>query len=572
MKKQLLSILGAGFLMLSSIQTFAQIVLLVQSPSNLAGSYNFTYSSSNSWGADMDTVALTAQAAFAYDATSADSLGCETIVNTGDVAGKIAVIYRGTCNFSLKALNAQDAGAVACVIINNVSGGPVGMGAGSFSADVTIPVVMISDVDGALLRDDILAGNVTMFLGNNTGLFANNVGVYNAHIAMAKSASLPVQFAESSTDFFVPIGAWVHNYGSADATNVVVSATVDIDGTELYSETSSPGNIPVGDSLLFALDDFSLDGYDPGVYTITYTITSDNSDEFPDDNEITSTFWINEEGIYSKSRVSPTDGPLGSNGLRPANGTEFQWCVMMRSENASAMAVTGITFNTLGSTIDLTGEAVQLALYEWNDPFDGTVAPTFDDLNELTDNEFYDYADDLQGEFVTHTFAEPIELTDDTKYLACATIFTADMFLGVDQGLDYNVTYDGYPTDIFFPLNDIDGSTWYSGGFGTDNVPAIIVNLTEANGIAEDIEALNVTPYPNPTVDRINIPFGVQMSGTVNVHVYDVAGKLVMTDELCLKNNSSITMDVTALTTGLHTFELTFEDNSTTSFRVVVTK
>lgn len=32
------------------LQASAQVVLLVQEPSNLAGSYDFTYSSSNNWG------------------------------------------------------------------------------------------------------------------------------------------------------------------------------------------------------------------------------------------------------------------------------------------------------------------------------------------------------------------------------------------------------------------------------------------------------------------------------------------------------------------------------------------
>ena len=170
MKKKLFSFLSVALLGLIGMQASAQIVLLVQQPSNLSGSYNFTYSSSNGWGADMDTVAITAQAAFANDATSADSLGCEAIVNRSEIEGKIAVVYRGDCNFSLKASNVQDSGAVALVIINNIPGAPVGMGAGTNSAGVVIPVVMISDADGAALRESLLAGDVERFLGNNTGL------------------------------------------------------------------------------------------------------------------------------------------------------------------------------------------------------------------------------------------------------------------------------------------------------------------------------------------------------------------------------------------------------------------
>lgn len=568
--KTLQKLLMAFVLVATAFNASAQIVLLVQEPANLEGSYDFTYSSANGWGADMDTVAITAQAAFASDGTAADSLGCDDIVNTADIDGKIAVVYRGECNFSLKAKNVQDSGAVALVIINNIPGAPVGMGGGTLAEEVVIPVVMISDADGAALRDSIEAGAVEMFLGNNTGLYANNVGSYRSNVAGANSYAIPVEFAQSASDFSVPVGAWVYNFGSAEAVNALVTASIDVDGTELYNETSTGTNIPVGDSAFFTLPEFAqTNGYDEGVYTITYTIVTDNNDEFPDDNEVTTSFWINGEGLYSKSTVDPEEGPIAGNGIRPANSTEYQWCIALQSENAEALQVTGITFSTLTNDFELTGEAVQLAVYEWNDPISST-AVSFDDLNELTDNEFYDYTADLQDEFVTQTFAEPVELLNGQKYLACATIFTDDMFLGVDAGLDYNVMYETYLDEVFFPVNDIGQSTWFPGGFGTDNVPAIIVNLESANGIADELEKLEVTPYPNPTVDNITIPM-MGVTGDVLVEAFDVKGTLVLSETVCQTNNR-LELNVAGLSSGMHMFNLTFEDNSSTSFRVVVTR
>lgn len=570
MMKTLQKLLMAFVLVATAFNASAQIVLLVQEPANLEGSYDFTYSSANGWGADMDTVAITAQAAFASDGTAADSLGCDDIVNTADIDGKIAVVYRGECNFSLKAKNVQDSGAVALVIINNIPGAPVGMGGGTLAEEVVIPVVMISDADGAALRDSIEAGAVEMFLGNNTGLYANNVGSYRSNVAGANSYAIPVEFAQSASDFSVPVGAWVYNFGSAEAVNALVTASIDVDGTELYNETSTGTNIPVGDSAFFTLPEFAqTNGYDEGVYTITYTIVTDNNDEFPDDNEVTTSFWINGEGLYSKSTVDPEDGPVAGNGIRPANSTEYQWCIALQSENAEALQVTGITFSTLTNDFELTGEAVQLAVYEWNDPISST-AVSFDDLNELTDNEFYDYTADLQDEFVTQTFAEPVELLNDQKYLACATIFTDDMFLGVDAGLDYNVMYETYLDEVFFPVNDIGQSTWFPGGFGTDNVPAIIVNLESANGIADELEKLEVTPYPNPTVDNITIPM-MGITGDVLVEAFDAKGALVLSETVCQTNNR-LELNVAGLSSGMHMFNLTFEDNSSTSFRVVITR
>jgi subtilisin family serine protease len=65
----------------------------------------------------------------------------------------IAVIDRGTCDFQTKILNAQAAGAIAVVMVNNVAGDPTVMGGAS--AGITIPGVMVSQSDGALLKADV---------------------------------------------------------------------------------------------------------------------------------------------------------------------------------------------------------------------------------------------------------------------------------------------------------------------------------------------------------------------------------------------------------------------------------
>ena len=70
----------------------------------------------------------------------------------------------------------------------------------------------------------------------------------------------------------------------------------------------------------------------------------------------------------------------------------------------------------------------------------------------------------------------------------------------------------------------------------------------------------------------INIPFPTSVEGTVMLNVFSVNGQLVKSEELCLKNSNQIRVDVTELSSGIHTFNLTFEDESTTSFQVVISK
>lgn len=80
--------------------------------------------------------------------------GCETIVNTGEVTGQVALIQRGGCTFEQKIRNAQTAGAKAVVVFSD-QGEPIVMTVARNS--VRIPALMIGQADGQLLRDRFVA-------------------------------------------------------------------------------------------------------------------------------------------------------------------------------------------------------------------------------------------------------------------------------------------------------------------------------------------------------------------------------------------------------------------------------
>lgn len=70
----------------------------------------------------------------------------------GSLAGKIALVTRGTCTFSTKIRNAQDAGAVAVLVGNNVFGDPTAMGQDGTANQPTIPAYMVSRLDAGALK------------------------------------------------------------------------------------------------------------------------------------------------------------------------------------------------------------------------------------------------------------------------------------------------------------------------------------------------------------------------------------------------------------------------------------
>lgn len=97
------------------------------------------------------------------DGTGTLNDGCEPLV--GFTAGKIALLDRGFCEFGVKVLNAERAGAKAAVIANTL-GREVGnsMGPGAVGAQVTIPSVMIGMTNGNRLKTALGSGVVNLTL------------------------------------------------------------------------------------------------------------------------------------------------------------------------------------------------------------------------------------------------------------------------------------------------------------------------------------------------------------------------------------------------------------------------
>lgn len=149
----------------------------VLAPANLAGSYQLA---APNWGGSYINSTAFGQLVLANDGSANPTLGCNAFVNAAAMVGNIAVIDRGTCEFGLKALNAQNAGAVAAIIINN-TGGLIEMGAGAQSPSVTIPVIMVTQADGNAIKAHLSGGNTaTALLGQrNEWIQSLSLGGFN---------------------------------------------------------------------------------------------------------------------------------------------------------------------------------------------------------------------------------------------------------------------------------------------------------------------------------------------------------------------------------------------------------
>ncbi len=91
---------------------------------------------------------LTAQYDFWGSLTSDTSGRACTAVEGRPFEGKIAVVRRGACTFTTKIRNAQNAGAIGVVVVNNVAGDPIAMGHDGTTPKPTIPAVMVEKNGG----------------------------------------------------------------------------------------------------------------------------------------------------------------------------------------------------------------------------------------------------------------------------------------------------------------------------------------------------------------------------------------------------------------------------------------
>jgi hypothetical protein len=77
--------------------------------------------------------------------------GCTAFTNAAAVIGRIALVDRGICRFVIKAKWAQNAGAIALIVVDNVtSSSPPAMGGDDRS--ITIPVISVTKAEGDAIR------------------------------------------------------------------------------------------------------------------------------------------------------------------------------------------------------------------------------------------------------------------------------------------------------------------------------------------------------------------------------------------------------------------------------------
>jgi hypothetical protein len=129
--------------------------VIVSSPLAVAGTYSAGY-------AFFGAGSLTLPGSVVQALDPADGAGptttdaCSPLTNPGSVAGNIAIIDRGTCFFTVKVANAQAAGAIGVIIVNNAGDALVNMT--GIDPTILIPAVFLGQTVGLAIVAQLGSG------------------------------------------------------------------------------------------------------------------------------------------------------------------------------------------------------------------------------------------------------------------------------------------------------------------------------------------------------------------------------------------------------------------------------
>jgi hypothetical protein len=283
----------------------------------------FSSSRSSGWGADPFSVYISQQAVFATDGSANGNQGCGDLINAIDLAGKIAIFDRGGCEFGVKALKAQQAGALAAILINNADGSPILMAPGAVGNQVTIPVFMISQSSGQSLRTAIQNGEVDFTFGLIKALqpaTCNQIenGAIRPGLLAGSLENSTIQWSNGANTLEIDqlaAGVYILTVTDESGCDTTFEFIVPTEPEpELRFETGDESCFELGDgSIQFlnqqqlnrfnivinnqSINDLNLNQLTPGRYDIILTDTSNNCQYFYD-------FEINSGASYQLSDIS----------------------------------------------------------------------------------------------------------------------------------------------------------------------------------------------------------------------------------------------------------------------------
>lgn len=591
---------------------------IVTAPSNIVGLQKITLAT---WGAQPTPAIIGAQVVKAYD-----TLAAATLLNgTGSypsLSGKYALIFRGGgVNFSDKAQRALNAGAAGVIIVNNIPGDPISMGATPATFTINIPVVMVSDIDGAKINNELKAGHpVTVNLGNWSMGATHDLGLVTAYQSAPHALNIPAsQMTVNTFPYNHFIGGAVANYGTATETNVMVSDSVFFTPTGgsrsfLTVNSYTIASIAPSDSIKFGFGTAPYSLPVPsgqGRYDHQYTLSYANTDEVPQDNTYSISQYVTDSVFCKGTYDFANHRPNVSLGIQVANGTTpFTMGTMMYVKNGGYGAKQMQYSLSKKNIPTLDAETAWTYLFKWTDGSNGEDLDSFAQVGEMA-LVGYSYSEfhtgDSSGKTITvdlvdsATSSQTPVLESNSWYWA-AVESPNTCYIGMDKAINYytrsyaqfvaggsvpmqttmdhaelalytdKATMQTNPgqTLINFPFS---ATTAYGNVFFVDSIfydkyneiPAISVLLTKntlgVSNVKKNIGQVDI--YPNPAVNNTTVAVNLdKMSKKVLYKLIDGMGRTVYTETHSNVQNEKLSLNTNGYAAGNYYLFIVTDDGS----------
>lgn len=152
--------------------------IIINSPESLKGVYVATQNIFNPGKVNLPVAPafLQSDLVLYLDSVGNASLACSAPTNAAAINGKIVILMRGTCNFVVKVKAAQDAGAIAVIVVNNADTQISMPGA---DASIMIPAISITKSFGESLIAQMQSSAVNVKLQIESAPFVNSDGDFD---------------------------------------------------------------------------------------------------------------------------------------------------------------------------------------------------------------------------------------------------------------------------------------------------------------------------------------------------------------------------------------------------------
>ena len=564
-------------------------ILRIDSPLTIEGLYIFDVAA---FGGALDTI-WTGCGVVVDDGTAMPSEGCNALINGAELMGNIAIIDRGSCEFGLKCKNAEDAGAIACIVANNVPlAGTFSMGPGVVGGQVTIPCVMISYEDGQIIKNALANDVVKITLGDIP--LPNDLDIQATSVIVPPLGVVPEFEVENAGDIVVNPGATITNNGINTATNSMVTATImhaPIPGgsaVQVYQEASTPVAMIAPDSTsdLILLPDFQPTA--KGQYDIIYDVVSDSAEDLTVNNTYSAQLTIS-ENMYCLGRWNhDEDRPIATIGYTVAGGGPIEFLAPLTVPYGLGYQIDSLIFSvSVNAPATLANISVTGSVYEWVDANADDVVNNDELFAVAIGFHTFDPANTNSQEWlllpvVDFSSSDPSYVIDgdDKQFLIGVRYEEANtVFFGFDEATDYTqyIEFKGANvTDFDLPyigtnawdglIPDIEAGFLFAGVRGAV-ATGIFINPVPSSTIELSPQQLGINIYPNPVRGQA-LTADVTMEAPSTSMIYrvtDVNGRIHVNNKIeNINTEHQLSVDVVHLASGQYFLTLIVDQGSRT--------